>query len=306
LSVVVPVYNEEENIQPLYGELKPVLDKLGKKYEIIFIDDGSTDQSFPELERLHRKDERVKVMKFRRNFGKSAALASGFDKAQGELVFTMDGDLQDDPKEMPKFLSKIDEGYDLVVGWKHKRKDSYTKKIPSKIFNSLSMHLTGVNVHDSNCCFKAYKKEVVKEIRIYGELHRYIPALAHWKGFRVTEVKVNHRKRKYGNSKYGVMRLFKGFLDLITVKFLTTYARRPLHFFGTPGFIFSAIGFFAGLYLLYEKYIMNQLIGERPLLLLSVFFVLIGAQFIFIGLIGEMITNTAGEVGVYNLEVILD
>jgi len=305
ISIVIPVYNEEESIEALYKELKSVLDNIKKTYEIIFVDDGSTDKSFEILEKLHNEDKKVKVIKFRRNFGKSSAIDAGFKNARGEIVFTMDADLQDDPKEIPRFLDKINEGFDLVVGWKYNRKDPYTKRIPSKIFNYLLMYLTGINIHDSNCCFKAYKKNVTDTLSIYGELHRYIPVLVHWKGFKITEIRVNHRPRMYGKSKYGVMRLFKGFLDLITVKFLTAYAGSPLYLFGTSGFIFSIIGFLAGLYLLYEKYILNKLIGERPLLLLSILFVLIGIQFIFMGLIGEMITST-NRINDYNIEITLD
>ena len=306
ISIVVPVFNEEENLPELYSELEKILKKLNKSYEIIFVDDGSTDNSFKVLNEIKKKDRNVKIIKLRRNFGKSTALSIGLKKAQGEIIITLDADLQDNPNEIPKFLKKIDEGYDLVVGWRFKRKDPITKKLPSKIFNWLTSILTGIKIHDFNCCFKAFRKEVAKNIKIYGELHRYIPVLAFWKGYRIAEVKVDHRPRKYGKSKYGVMRLVSGFLDLITVKFLITYAKKPLHFFGIIGFLSLIIGFLIGIYLLYVKYILNQLIGDRPLLLLSVLLVLVGLQFIFMGLIGEMITSATGKTEEYNTEVILD
>ncbi|HEX54914.1 MAG: glycosyltransferase [Candidatus Altiarchaeales archaeon] len=306
ISIIIPVFNEERNLPELYSELTRVLEKIKKDYEIIFVDDGSTDNSFQVLKEIREKDERVKIIKFRRNFGKSAALSQGFKRAHGEIIFTLDADLQDNPEEIPKFLRKIDQGYDLVVGWRFRRKDPITKKLPSRIFNFLTSLITGIKIHDFNCCFKAFRREVAKNIKVYGELHRYIPVLAFWKGYRIAEIKIEHRPRRYGRSKYGIMRLIKGFLDLITVKFLITYAKRPLHFFGIIGFLSLIIGFFIGLYLLYVKYILNQLIGDRPLLLLSVLLVLVGLQFIFMGLIGEMITSATGKVEEYNTEVILD
>ncbi len=290
VTVIVPVYNEEESIDPLYNELKPVLNGLKKQYEIIFVNDGSTDGSRQILRKLNKRDRNLRVIEFRRNFGKSAALAEGFRKAEGEIVITLDGDLQDDPREIPAFISKINEGFDLVVGWKHKRRDPLTKRIPSKIFNALTVYLTGVKVHDSNCCFKAYRREAVEKLKIYGELHRYIPALLHWKGYRVTEIKVKHRKRIYGKTKYGVMRLFKGLLDLITVKFLISYANRPLHFFGGMGMISFLLGSAVGIYLMYLKFL-NYAIGDRPLLILAVLLIILGMQFISIGLLGEMIVS---------------
>ena len=291
ISIVVPVFNEEENLPELYSELEKILKKLNKSYEIIFVDDGSTDNSFKVLNEIKKKDRNVKIIKLRRNFGKSTALSIGLKKAQGEIIITLDADLQDNPNEIPKFLKKIDEGYDLVVGWRFKRKDPITKKLPSKIFNWLTSILTGIKIHDFNCCFKAFRKEVAKNIKIYGELHRYIPVLAFWRGYRIAEVKVDHRPRKYGKSKYGVMRLVSGFLDLITVKFLITYAKRPLHFFGSIGIISFILGFLAGIYLLYLKFVNNYNIGDRPLLILTVLMIILGMQFISIGLLGEMIVS---------------
>jgi len=289
ISVVVPIYNEEENVLELYKELKTVLFGLKQKYEIVFIDDGSTDKTFEIIENLHKKDNNVKFIKFRRNFGKAAALSAGFNYCDGDIVITMDGDLQDDPKEIPNFIEKLKE-FDVVSGWKYKRRDPITKTLPSKLFNWLTSFLTGVRIHDSNCGFKAYKKEVVKEVNIYGELHRYIPALANWKGFNICEMKINHRPRKYGKSKYGGGRILKGFLDLITVKFLTTYLNRPLHFFGLLGVLSSLLGGVIGLYLTY-LWLLGQGIGDRPLLVLSILLIILGIQFISTGLIGELITN---------------
>ncbi|MBN2250753.1 MAG: glycosyltransferase family 2 protein [Candidatus Altiarchaeota archaeon] len=292
ISIVIPVYNEEGNIKRLYSELRQVLDPLKRPCEIIFIDDGSSDKTFPIIKELHASDKNVKAVSFRRNFGKSAALSAGFEKASGDIVYTLDGDLQDDPKEIPRFLDKLEEGFDLVVGWKYRRRDPQTKKLPSKVFNKLTSSLTGVRIHDMNCCFKAYRKEVVKNLSLYGELHRYIPALVHWKGYRVAEIKVNHRPRTHGRSKYGPMRLLKGFLDLITVKFLISYSTRPLHLFGIMGLLSALAGSALSAYLLYLKYVQAQLIGDRPLLFAAILLIIVGVQFISMGLLGEMITST--------------
>jgi glycosyltransferase involved in cell wall biosynthesis len=285
---VIPVLNEEDSIQELYLNLKHVLDLLKNHYEIVFVDDGSTDNTFTILEEIASNYEAVSIIKLRRNFGKSIALNTAFRYTGGDILITMDGDLQDDPEEIPRFIEKIEEGYDLVVGWKYPRNDPITKILPSKIFNKLTCMLTGVNLHDFNCGFKAYKKRVIDNISLYGEMHRYIPALAAWNGFKITEVKVKHHPRKFGKSKYGFSRLIKGFLDLITVKFLTGYATRPMHVFGIPGVISLLVGFFIGLYLVILKYWKGLLLIERPLLLLAVLLILLGLQFLSIGLLGEM------------------
>lgn len=289
LSIVIPIYNEEENIKELYAKLSAILPAITENFEIIFVDDGSTDNSFNILKEINMEDKKVKAIKFRRNFGKSIALNTAFKHAKGNIIITMDGDLQDDPDEIPRFIEKIGKGYDLVVGWKYHRNDPITKTVPSKFFNWLTCMLTGVNLHDFNCGFKAYKKEVVDSISLYGEMHRYIPALAAWHGFKITEIKVKHHPRKYGKSKYGFSRLLKGFLDLITVKFLTSYSTRPLHVFGIPGILSLLFGFFIGLYLVILKYWKGIALSERPLLLLSILSILLGLQFISIGLLGEMI-----------------
>jgi len=299
LSVVIPVYNEGENLNSLYSQLKSVLENLGKAYEIILVDDGSTDSSFLIMEKLHGQDHNIKVIQFRKNFGKAAALSAGFTSAQGKIITTMDADLQDDPREIPNFIKKLNEGYDLVCGWRFKRRDPVSRTFPSRLFNSLTATLTGVKVHDFNCGFKAYRKEVIEDLDLYGELHRYIPALAHWKGFKVGEIKVEHHPRAHGKSKYGVERLFRGLTDLFTVMFLTKYMKKPLHLFGAVGVFLLLIGFIINAYLAILKFVLRQAIGGRPLLLLGVLLMLIGFQIISTGLVGEMIVSTRdkGEKG---------
>lgn len=294
VSIVIPLFDEEANIEKLYGQLKTVLQDLDKEYELIFIDDGSTDNSFSILQDFHEKDKTVKVVQFRRNFGKSAALSVGFKYAKGKIVVTMDADLQDDPREIANFIKKLDEGYDIVSGWRFERKDSFSKTFPSKLFNYLTSLLTGIKIHDFNCGFKVCKKEVIENINIYGELHRYIPVLAHWRGYKVGEIKVRHYPRGGGSSKYGVGRLFRGFTDLLTVLFLTRYARRPLHLFGAVGVLFFSIGVIINLYLVLLK-LLGYGIGERPLLFLGVLLTVIGFQIISTGLIGEMIVATRSK-----------
>lgn len=288
ISIVIPVFNEEENIRILYSELSKVLENLKRTYEIIFVDDGSTDNTSTYLKMIESTDNLIKIITFKKNQGKSTALSTGFSYANGEFIITMDGDLQDDPEEIPNFLESI-KNYDLVVGWRYKREDSFTKILASRFFNLITRFLTGIRIHDSNCGFKIFRKELAKEIKIYGELHRYIPALAYWEGFRIGEIKVKHHQRKFGKSKYGLGRLLKGILDLITIKFLMSYGKRPLHFFGVIGIICLSIGFFFGAYLTYQKFFLNIPLGNRPALILSVLLLLLGIQFISIGLIGEMI-----------------
>jgi len=289
-TVIIPANNEEQNIDPLYHQLRNVLDEINKPYEIIFIDDGSTDLTFRNMKSIQQQDSSIKIIKFRKNFGKSTALNVAFHYAKGQIIITMDADLQDDPEEIPRFIAKIEEGFDLVSGWKYPRFDPVTKTIPSKFFNQLTCILTGVSLHDFNCGFKAYRNDVIKNLQLYGEMHRYIPALAAWNGFKITEIKIQHHPRYAGKSKYGFSRFFKGLLDLITVKFITDYSSRPLHVFGLPGLLSLIIGFVLGIYLVLLKYLENAQLSERPLLILSVLLVLIGLQFISIGLLGEMMT----------------
>ncbi len=305
LSIIIPVYNEEGNIKPLYNQLSLVLRKLSEDYEIIFVDDGSTDRTLEHLYQLHRKDEHICVIQFQRNFGKAAALMAGFKHARGNIIITMDGDLQDDPKEIPRFIRKIKEGYDLVSGWKFKRKDPITKTIPSKFFNWLTATLTKVRLHDMNCGFKAYRKEVVQNLRIYGELHRYVPVLAYWKGYKIGEIKVHHHPRVHGRSKYGVERLIKGFLDLITVKYLMSYTDRPLHFFGPIGLLSTLAGFIIGLYIIILRILTGSIQARYPLLLMGVLLIVIGVQFISLGLLGELIVSTKSTEDNYLIKKIL-
>jgi glycosyltransferase involved in cell wall biosynthesis len=280
--------NEHDHIGPLYEQITRTL-KDKYRYEIIFIDDGSTDMTSHVIESLG--DKKVKLISFKRNFGKSDALSAGFKKASGSFIITMDGDLQDNPEEIPNFISKINQGYDMVVGWKYKRRDPITKRVPSKFFNRLTSWITGLKIHDSNCCFKIMKNEVVKDIGVYGELHRYIPALAHWKGYKVTEMPVKHMPRKFGKSKYGIGRLVKGMLDLVTISFLNTYGQRPMHIFGGIGVATFIVGFIISLHLALMKIMYNAPIRDRPLLLLGVLLLVVGIQFISIGLLGEMIVQ---------------
>jgi len=291
ISMVIPLLNEEKGLQTLHARLKNVLDQLGRTYEIIFIDDGSEDDSWLVLERLHAKDKTVKAIQLGRNSGKAAALSAGFRNAQGKVIITMDADLQDDPEEIPSLIKKLEEGYDLISGWRFKRADSLLKIIPSKIFNRLTSFLTGARIHDFNCGFKAYKRRVIRDIKLYGEMHRYIPALAYWKGYAVGEIKVGHHPRAYGRSKFGPMRIFRGLTDLLTVMFLTRYMERPLHLFGPIGSLFFLAGLIINIYL-GTLWFLGEGIGSRPLLLLGVVLMLIGFQITSTGLIGEMIIGT--------------
>ena len=289
LSFIIPVLNEEQSLHPLYSEILENIENC--KHEIIFIDDGSSDGSFAVMQELAAKDKNVKIIKFRKNFGKAASLDAGFEAAQGDIIFTMDADLQDDPKEIINFIKKIEQGYDLVSGWKKKRKDPIHKTFPSKLFNAITAKFFRLKLHDYNCGFKAYRKEVIKELDIYGEMHRYIPALADSKGFKITEIPVNHRPRKFGKSKYGIERYIRGFLDLLTVKLVTSYTHSPLYLFGRIGTTFSIIGFLIGLYLTIMKFWFHQPLYNRPLLYLSILLIMLGLQFFSIGLIGELLVN---------------
>jgi glycosyltransferase involved in cell wall biosynthesis len=290
ISVVVPVHDEERSVTLLYDELQSALEPLHEPWEVIFVDDGSTDGTFSALTRLHSSEQNVRVVRLRRNFGKAAALVAGFDQAHGETVVTIDGDLQDDPAEIPRLLAKLDEGFDLVTGWKTHRRDPISRRLLSRIFNRVTSAFSGVRLHDMNCGLKAYRKEVVHGLRLYGELHRFIPVLAHYRGFRIAELPVNHRPREHGRSRYGVERYLRGFLDLLTVSFIGRYRHRPLHLFGGLGLLLGAIGSAILIYLTVVK-ALGHAIGQRPLLLLGVLLVVIGMQFFSLGLISEMITS---------------
>jgi len=296
LSIVVPVYNEEENIQNLYDELTEVLEPLNLEYEIICAEDGSQDGSFERLRALARQDHRVKVIRFRRNFGQTAGFSAGFAYASGDVVITMDADLQNDPASIPALLDKIHEGYDVVSGWRTNRRDAFlTRRLPSKIANWLISRTTGVGVHDRGCSLRAHRREIVKEIRLYGELHRFVPDIASWIGASMAEIPVNHRPRRFGKSKYGIGRTFRVILDLITIRFLQGYSTRPIHIFGKWGLVLGGLGFLLALWLTGEKLILGRSIGSRPALTLAVLLMVMGVQLVSIGLLGEMIVRTYYE-----------
>ncbi len=290
ISVVVPVHNEERSVALLLDELASALDGIGRPWEAIFVDDGSTDGTFSALTRLHDAADNVRIVRLRRNFGKAAALQAGFEEATGDVIVTIDGDLQDDPAEIPRLLAKLDEGFDLVSGWKTKRRDPLSRRVPSRIFNSVSGRMSGLRLHDLNCGLKAYRAEVLDGLRIYGELHRFIPVLAHYRGFRVAEVPVNHRPREHGRSRYGMERYVRGFLDLLTVTFMGRYRHRPLHLFGSLGLVLSLLGGLVLAYLTVLK-LTGEAIGHRPLLTLGVLLVVVGIQLLSLGLLSELITS---------------
>ena len=295
ISVVVPVHDEERTIALLYEELQAALEPLDQPWETVFVDDGSTDGSFSALTRLHNARDNVRVVRLRRNFGKAAALAAGFANAQGEIVVTIDADLQDDPAEIPRLLAKLDEGFDLVSGWKTHRRDPLSRRVPSRIFNWVTGRVSGLRLHDLNCGLKAYRADVLQGLRLYGELHRFIPVLAYYRGYRIAELPVNHRPREHGRSRYGVERYVRGFLDLLTVSFIGRYRHRPLHLFGGLGLILGFLGFIVLAYLTALK-LDGHAIGQRPLLILGVLLVVVGLQFFSLGLISELITSQHEEL----------
>ncbi|MCK5511319.1 MAG: glycosyltransferase family 2 protein [Thermodesulfovibrionia bacterium] len=294
VSIVVPLYNEEENIEPLYKALKSSMDKGGRNYELIFIDDGSTDRTLRFLQQLVRKDSTVRVLSFRRNFGQTAAFAAGFDHAKGDVIVTIDGDMQNDPADIPGLLSLIGE-YDIVSGWRRKRKDSFViRRLPSMIANWLISIVTGVKLHDYGCSLKAYKADVVKNINLYGEMHRFIPAVASWYGVKIAEVETTHHQRYRGRSKYGISRTLRVVLDLITVRFLQSFSTKPLQAFGPIGLLCGLTGFIISLYLTFVK-LSGQDIGGRPLLLLGILLIIVGFLLIVMGLLGEMLVRVYHE-----------
>jgi glycosyltransferase involved in cell wall biosynthesis len=292
ISVVVPLFNEHESLNELVDTIRAVIQEMHETYEIILVDDGSTDGSYETCRSLHEKlPGIVRVYRFGRNYGKAAALSAGIERADGEVIVTMDADLQDDPQAIPAMVAKLDEGYDLVSGWKKKRHDPLSKTLPSKLFNAVTSAVSGVKIHDFNCGFKAYRAQAAKELEIYGDRHRYLPVLAHWQGCRVTEVPVPHHRRKYGHSKYGVSRLITGAFDLLTLLFLRKYMKNPLHFFGLLGVLLGLVGA-AVLGYFGVQWVITGHMHIRPLTLLSMGAIIMGIQFISIGLIGEMITHS--------------
>jgi glycosyltransferase involved in cell wall biosynthesis len=294
LSVVVPAFNEAESLPELHRELVAVLEGLGMPWEVLYVDDGSRDGTDRVIESLCAQEPRARGVLLSRNFGKSAALATGFKLVRGELVCTMDADLQDDPSELPKLLASLEQGLDVVSGWKVKRLDPVTKRWPSKLFNMVTSGVAGVRLHDFNCGFKLYRREVVDALEVYGELHRFLPALSHWRGFRVGEVAVNHRARRFGQSKFGASRFVNGFLDLLTAAFISTSALKPLHVFGRIGLLFLATGFGLALWFL-AQWLHGDPLRVRPLMLLGAACVLLGIQFILMGLLGEMIAHQSAR-----------
>jgi len=296
LSVVIPLYNEEENIAVLYDELRTALDALHLRYEVIVIDDGSQDESFSRLRAIHERDSRWQIIRFRRNFGQTAGISAGFELSRGEVVVTIDADLQNDPRDIGTILDKMDAGYDIVSGWRVDRKEPFlSRRLPSMSANWLISKITGVHLHDYGCTLKAYHRDVVKNIKLYGELHRFIPALANQMGVRVAEVSVNDRPRRFGSSKYGISRTFKVFLDLIAVSFYLSYFNRPLYVFGGLGSITGGIGVLILLYLSFTKIALGEDIGTRPLLSLGILLLVLGVQMVSTGLIADMMMRTYHE-----------
>ncbi len=295
VSIIIPVYEEEESLPLLYKSIKEVMERLEREYEIIFIDDGSKDATFSVLEGIQKKDDRVVVISFRRNFGQTAAIAAGFEYAKNDIIVTMDADLQNDPGDIPLLLEKI-KGYDVVSGWRKNRKDKFlSRRLPSMAANWLISKVTGVYLHDYGCTLKAYRKEVIKNVKLYGEMHRFIPALASWVGATITEAETAHHPRKFGRSKYGISRTVRVTLDLITVKFLQSFSTRPIQAFGPGGLLLGFIGFLISLYLSFEKIVMGQDIGGRPLLFLGVLLIILGVQLVIMGLLGEMLARVYHE-----------
>lgn len=293
ISIVIPLYNEEENVQELYRSLTEVLNSLQEeRYEILFVDDGSSDASYAKLIEIRNNDDNIKIIKFRRNFGQTAAIHAGFDYASGETVVTMDGDLQNDPRDIPNMIKKLkEEDYDVVCGWRYLRKDKFFKKIISRFANNLRRRLTGETIHDSGCTLRVYRKECVKDLDLYGEMHRYIPAMLTWRGYKVGEQRVIHHERRHGKTKYNWTRLSKGFLDLVVVAFWQRYSSRPVHIFGVLGFILAVVGGVIVSYLTLEKLIFGASLADRPLFISSILMTIMGVQFVTIGILADIMVK---------------
>ncbi len=309
ISVVVPVYNEKDNVKLLYEKIKDVMLKNGYEHEIIFVDDGSTDETFDVLKEIVEQDKQFKVIRFRRNFGQTAAMAAGFDYAHGDIIVSMDGDLQNDPEDIPKLLEKIEEGYDVVSGWRKERQDEPKRVFLSKVANKLISKITKVELHDYGCSLKAYKSDIAKNLHMYGEMHRFIPALANIYGATITEIPVKHHPRKFGKSKYNLSRTFRVIVDLILVYFMQKFMTRPIHFFGIIGFFLAFFGFLIDGYLAFEKIFFGVHIGNRPLLLLGILLILTGVNLLGIGIISEILTRIYYESQnkkIYNIKTILN
>ncbi|HVN80548.1 MAG TPA: glycosyltransferase family 2 protein [Terriglobia bacterium] len=297
-SIVVPFYNEEQSVARLYVKLTQVMTELDEPYELIFVDDGSRDKTLEVLNTIYDSDSRVRIVSLRRNFGQTAALKAGFDIAAGEIVISMDGDLQHDPEEIPAFVAKLEEGYDLVSGWREHRLDHWlTRRLPSRIANGIMAWISGVPLHDFGTTFKAYRREIIQSIQLYGELHRFIPALATWSGARIAEIPIKNIPRQSGKSNYGISRTFRVFLDLLSIKFLLEYSTRPLHFFGFFGLAASGAGGFLSAYLLLKKLLFHQqiLLENGPLMIAAAVLILAGVQLLCLGLVGEILSRTYYE-----------
>ncbi len=309
VSIVIPVFEEEESLPYLYASLKEVMEPLGREYELLFVDDGSRDSTLKALTELNEKDDKVVVISFRRNFGQTAAMAAGMEHAKGDIIITMDADLQNDPADIPNLLEKAAD-FDVVSGWRKSRKDPFlSRKLPSLLANGLISKVTGVKLHDYGCTLKAYRKEAIENVRLYGEMHRFIPAIANWYGATITEVETTHHPRKYGKSKYGISRTIRVILDLITVKFLQSFATRPIHAFGPIGLLLGFFGFIIALYLTFDKIALGHDIGSRPLLLLSVLLIILGVQVLVMGLLAEVLARTYHESQnkpIYTIKLHLD
>ena len=296
ISIVIPVFNEAENLEPLHQEIVAALEGMGRPFEVLFIDDGSVDPSWTVLRGLQNKDRRIRLIRLRRNFGQTAALAAGFDYARGEIIVSLDADLQNDPGDIPALIRKLEEGYDIVSGWRKSRKDKFfSRRVPSLVANSLISRLTRVKLHDYGCTLKAFRSEVIKNVKLYGELHRFIPAIASQLGVRISEVEVNHRPRVHGKSKYSIFRFTKVILDLLTVKFLLSYSTRPLQIFGLIGLGSSVVGLVISIWLSIQRLFFGQSLANRPLLLLAVLLIVIGFQFIMLGLLAEIMVRAYHE-----------
>lgn len=306
ITILIPLTNEADSLVELSDSIARIINDLNKTFEIIFVDDGSTDNSLEVLLAQKKKISEIKIVSFQRNYGKSAALNTGFKMSKGDIVITMDADLQDDPEEIPFLIDKVSEGFDLVSGWKTDRKDPFIKNFTSKIFNWVTSKVSGVNLHDHNCGIKAYKQEVLEHICIYGELHRYIPVFAHAAGYKVGELPVKHRKRQHGKTKYGVWRFIAGYLDLVTVVYLTRFKNRPMHLFGFIGSFPFGLGVIMNLYIVYQKYVYQIGLSTRPLLLLGVLLILIGVQIFGIGLIGDMLASRGSKDIKYNIKKVYE
>ncbi len=296
ISVIIPLLNEEENITLLYEELKEVMMGIDNDHELLFIDDGSKDNTLNILRQIQEKDDKIVLVSFRKNFGQTAAMAAGFDYAKGDVIITMDGDLQNDPHDIPRMLDEINAGNDVVTGWRHDRKDAFiSRKLPSMIANKIISKTTGVNLHDYGCTLKAFRKEIIKNVKLYGEMHRFIPAIASGMGIDFTEIKVNHRARRFGTSKYGISRTIRVILDLLTVKFLLSYATKPIQVFGLLGLISSGLGFIIAFVMTLQRQFFGIPLSDRPLLFLAVLLIFIGIQLVSLGLIAELQARTYHE-----------